>query len=255
MDMQPSSSSALARHASPVEGGQVIDVAAASLATAVAPTPLETFIVEAKRLRRERSKSELQFLMHLLRGEQNEELWRGTGHQTFAALLSSYNLCDPRVFESFKSCFERFGIATLEELGFDALRTALPMPNEIASLSPGIKEPAVRAAIGEMREVRAREGVAPSGRHAAAIVSRHWQPERRPSKPVGTTEEQLRVLEHKYGKCEVERARLAKENADLRPKLAETRAQLERVSKALRASEAALAKATAASGGVTSKRR
>ncbi len=79
----------------------------------------DEFLVEAKALRDAVTTAEDRFFLFLLEGEQQRDIWAGTG-QTFLQFLKQTNLCEPSRYDGWKRIRENHGQEVIDRVGVDA---------------------------------------------------------------------------------------------------------------------------------------
>ena len=186
-------------------------------------TAWTAWLTEAKRLRALSSEAEADFLGHLQRGEEERDLWRGTGYGTFAELLHGEHLCETSRYLAFKAAVAQIGFEKVREVGVFGARLVLPIPVAVPSRRDESKS-AVDAIIADMTEFRTKNATPPSEQQARAIRDKHWDP---PTRVRTTVDERIAALEAENKALKKEVRDLRRENARLKTELGGTSAAAE----------------------------
>lgn len=170
------------------------------------------WIAEAKSLRSEAAQADVRFMECLERG-QSAIAWHWMGYATFDRLLDSENLCKSHRFAEYQNAVARLGIECVRLLGVDASGEVNKIPPGEPSRQMGAAM-ADGAAAQEMLAFVNKNGTPPSRQSAENIVRKHYEPIKAPKVNVRSVDsERIDMLER-------ENARLTKENARLKRRIA-----------------------------------
>lgn len=181
-------------------------------------TMYQAFLAEAARLRDRQIGADVDLYMHLVRGEENEAMWRTSGQPTFAALLKVENVCDVARYLTFKAQLAEFGEEALRKHGIDQIRAVASIPKGAESRkSPGVD--ARNAALAEIAACQEHKRAPVSPRHAKTIAEHHYIRQVEP-RPLSESEQKSIRLAAKVKALKAENVALKTENVALKKEVA-----------------------------------
>lgn len=85
--------------------------------TRTTPADLDSFLVEARRIQSDGTKTEVEYMRFLFLSEKNKHLWEG--YRSFQQLVESMNLCPLRRYVDFKTAHTKLTVRQVELFGVD----------------------------------------------------------------------------------------------------------------------------------------
>lgn len=85
--------------------------------TRTSPADLDSFLVEARRIQSDGTKTEVEYMRFLFISEKNKHLWEG--YRSFQQLVENMNLCPVRRYVDFKTAHTKLTLRQVEQFGVD----------------------------------------------------------------------------------------------------------------------------------------
>lgn len=148
---------------------------------AVVSPEFEQWLHEVRALRASYAQSEGAFFLTLRKGEL-DGLWKKGGYDSFARVLTKFNLTTPARYESFKVLLAHVGEEHIRENGFEASKPLLAVPSHVESRRrPGVS--ALEGAMSDINEARLKNGVPVSQWQQRVHASHHYVPQEKKLEP------------------------------------------------------------------------
>jgi hypothetical protein len=171
---------------------------------------IETFIRKAKQLRAHADEAERNFLLFLVSGEADRDMWQSSGSITFDSFLKSTGLCEPSRYRNFRAANEV------------APKLVASVGAHAAVQAGSFKTPrAVREVLEQSKIWEATNGVTISEQSAEKIAGEV----RTRIATHSTGNRSYAVLVADLERVSLERNRLIEENKNLRAEIAALKAQ------------------------------